>query len=120
METRDTIIESTLNSLIKAESSLQLPKSAIKRLFLAFLKSGVPLSQELLEVAKADETTTLKEKAHALRGVALSLQFKEIANYCHKLEYETDQDRVLLSEQVYQNITLIELHQENILLQFSD
>jgi HPt (histidine-containing phosphotransfer) domain-containing protein len=112
-----TPVESTLNALKEAQNKLQLPNRAIQKLLLSFLQSSQPLIEELFEAAQTNNITKLKEKAHALKGIAASLQFTTIAENCHTLESEAGDDTVAIAKRVYEEVTAIATYQESILKQ---
>jgi len=87
-ENREQMIQTAIVNLQKTQENLKLPTKAIKRLFSSFVISAYAHSQEMLVLVGQGDATAIKAKAHAIRGVALTLCFEGIGTLCHSLEYE--------------------------------
>jgi len=76
-----------VDALLEAKESMHFSIAIIVRLFNSFLPNAVKNIELLEEAVLEDDKEKIYEKAHALRGIALSLKFNTIAEPCNTLEY---------------------------------
>ncbi len=76
-----------VNSLLEAKNSLQFSTAIIVRLFNSFIENSIKNIQELVSAIENKDNNVIYQSAHALRGIALALRFKEIGELCEKIEY---------------------------------
>jgi HPt (histidine-containing phosphotransfer) domain-containing protein len=79
-------------------------------------------SLELMLKGIADnDLKTVQERAHAIRGIALSLQFNEIGALCETLEYSAKQGKEIdyndVAGQLSEKLTALQKHTDDIIAQ---
>jgi CheY-like chemotaxis protein len=108
-----------VNSLMEAQSSLHFSASIMVKLFESFLANSMENVDELLVAQKEGNKEMLYQKAHALRGSALSLKFSNISTLCETIEYaaldKKEIDYASLIEEVEKEMRFIEGNHEEII-----
>ncbi|HHH19050.1 MAG TPA: sensor histidine kinase, partial [Campylobacterales bacterium] len=100
-ETQEAPVESGLTksifveSLLKAKEEMRFSIPIILRLFGSFRTNAMSNIEQLVNAYEKDDTQTTYERAHALRGIALSLQFTQIGELCHEIEYGKKENKDL-------------------------
>ena len=79
--------EIIFNSLIQAKKKMHFNNHMMARLMNTFADNATTNIESLLIAIKKNDKKEIYAKTHALRGIALSLQFKEIVEVCEELEY---------------------------------
>ena len=112
-------IDTFVDALVKAKTELQFSSAIIVRLFKTFLTSAIENVEELIDAERSDDKEKLYQKAHALRGVALSLKFTNITELCEKVEYSAldkkEMDYAILIEEVEKEIRYLLENSEKII-----
>ena len=86
-------IQYFVDALCLAKESMQFSTPIIIRLFNSFLPNAIK-NIEALEVAQQEHNLpVIYDKAHALRGIALSLKFSVISEACDTLEYAAKEQK---------------------------
>jgi len=117
--------EERIFGLLKsAQEKMRFSVPAIKRLFQKFLESGKESVDSLFFAVEHDDLKTVSERAHALRGVAFTLNFNEIGSICEILEYGAKENKPInyeeLSHKLKKLFKEIESHKKAILEKFDD
>ena len=86
----DYSVDEIIDSLAIAQKKMNFPVAIIKRLFESFIKNALFTKESFLEAIDIHDEKMIKDKAHALRGTALSLELEKIVNICYLLEYEKE------------------------------
>jgi len=76
-----------VDALLEAKESMHFSIAIIIRLFNSFLPNAIKNIELLEEALLEDDKVKIYEKAHALRGISLSLKFVCISEPCNTLEY---------------------------------
>jgi len=92
-----------VDGLLKAKEKMHFSTSIIIRLFKSFIENSEKAIHEIIEALHENNHQIIYDKAHALRGIALSLQLNEIGELCDNIEYGIKEKR---------DINLIELINE--------
>ncbi|MCK5855580.1 MAG: response regulator, partial [Sulfurovaceae bacterium] len=111
--------ETFVNALVEAKNSMHFSSAIIARLFSSFIPHALSNITQLKEAFEKDDKKVVYERAHALRGIALSLKFITIAEPCDKIEYgvkdniDINYEELILK--VEKNLKFVEEHQELII-----
>jgi len=110
-----------VNALIEAKDAMHFSIPIIVRLFSSFIPNAVSNVEQLNEAFDNNDKKIIYERAHALRGISLSLKFLTIAEPCDTLEYgakeESDINYKALISEIANSINYLEKHQEEIISQ---
>jgi len=100
----DLDINIYVESLVNAKDAMHFSIPIIIKLFNSFIPNAVENSKFLTLAVQNNDKKVIYERAHALRGISLSLKFMTLAKLCDELEYaakdEKDIDYVLLTSKV--------------------
>ncbi|HIP20580.1 MAG TPA: response regulator [Sulfurimonas sp.] len=112
-------IQVFVDALVAAKESMHFSIPIIIRLFNSFLPNAIK-NIEALKVAQEENNLKLiYERAHALRGIALSLKFSMIAELCDTLEYAAKEEKEIdyksLIVEVTKDIKYLEENSERII-----
>ena len=88
-------IEPSVEALVEAQKAMHFSSAIIIRLFNSFLTNAKKNVEELTLAEESGDREGIYQRAHALRGIALSLKFKTIAEICDTLEYGIKDSREL-------------------------
>jgi len=89
----DLNIDMFVNHLKQAKDEMRFSVTIVVKLFKSFVENAIKNLQELIPAVESGEKDTIYKSAHALRGIALALRFKEIVDICEKIEYGIKEDR---------------------------
>jgi PAS domain S-box-containing protein len=113
-------IEEIMQSILKSKEKMHFSAIVMKRLFEAFVQSSHDHLTEILEAVQTEDKETIKLKAHAIRGSALSLSFDAIGALCHRLEYEDEDDYTAVVEELESKIMHLHEHKSLILAKLTN
>jgi len=82
-----------VDGLLKAKENMHFSTSIIIRLFKSFIENSEKAINEILKALDDNNLQIIYDKAHALRGIALSLQLNEIGELCNDIEYGIKEKR---------------------------
>lgn len=85
-------VEAAVKALSAAKDKMGFSAAIMVNLFNKFMGSSEGTVQELLEAIEQNEMQVVADKAHSLRGMALSLHFQEIGDLCESIEYGDKED----------------------------
>ena len=114
-------IDTCVNSLVKAKNEMRFSTSIVVRLFKSFVENAIKNLQLLIPAVESGDRDTIYKSAHALRGIALALRFKNIVDICEEIEYgiKDSKDNIdyrVLSSELEEYIAYIKRH-KNIIIE---
>jgi PAS domain S-box-containing protein len=113
-----------VDGLLRAKDKMKFSSSIIIRLFKSFVENSQKSINKILNALKDNNQEIIYDKAHALRGIALSLQLNEIGELCNDIEYGIKEKRdINLTELIHeleQHITYILKYQNEIITKFEN
>jgi len=89
-----------IDNLLTAKEKMHFSITIIKKLFDTFVVTSHDSADTLLQAVKEKNIQVIKERAHAIRGAALSLNLNEIAKLCNTLEYDEEADYIKVAEEL--------------------
>jgi len=89
-----------IDNLLIAKERMHFSITIIKKLFDSFVISSHESAAILLQAAKENNIQAIKERAHAIRGGALSLNLEQIAKLCNVLEYDKEVDYISIAQEL--------------------
>ncbi len=95
-----------VNSLLEAKKSMQFSTPIIIRLFNSFVENSIRNIQQLIPAIESKDEKVIYQSAHALRGIALALKFKEIGELCNKIEYGVKEKKDIDYEKLVNELEL--------------
>jgi len=117
----DPIIEKTVTSLLETQSKLHFPLQVIEKLFRKFVDTSLESLAQMKTAVESNDLQTIQERAHAIRGIALSLQLNEISELCDTLEYGAKDKETIdyhsLVDQLSDRLMALQNHCEAIIRQ---
>jgi len=117
----DPIIEKTVTSLLETQSKLHFPLQVIEKLFRKFVDTSLESLAQMKTAVESNDLQTIQERAHAIRGIALSLQLNEISELCDTLEYGAKDKEAIdyhsLVDQLSDRLMALQNHCEAIIRQ---
>jgi signal transduction histidine kinase/CheY-like chemotaxis protein len=117
-EKNDMDEEIFVEAMLKAKEEMHFTVPVILSLFNAFIESAGQSIEMLLKAVEEEDKKLIFEQAHALKGMALSLQFTQIVDICKELEYGIKEnknvDYSFLSDQLKTHISYLKRHEKSI------
>jgi len=105
-------------ALIDAKNAMKFSVPIIIRLFNSFVPNAKDNAKKLVLALEENNKKIIYERAHALRGISLSLKFTTLAKLCDELEYaakdEQDIDYTLLISKIEDEINYLDDNIEEI------
>jgi len=80
-------IDIFVESLIEAKNKMKFSTPIVIRLFKSFIENSIKNLQQLISAVESRDRDLIYKLAHALRGIALALRFKNIVDICEEIEY---------------------------------
>ncbi len=111
-------IETFVESLLITKKKYNFKTKVIKSLFNKFLISGRKNLDDMNRAFKEGDMDSLAQKAHGLRGTALSLNYDEIVEICNTIEYGQDEDYTTLLKRLSQIIEFLETNSDEIIRRY--
>ena len=115
------VVENAVTSLLQAKSKLHFALPVIVQLFMKFVDTSMESLELMLKGIADNDLKTVQERAHAIRGIALSLQFNEIGALCETLEYSAKQGKEIdyndVAGQLSEKLTALQKHTDDIIAQ---
>ncbi len=87
--------EAAAQALLKAQEKMSFSAPIMKLLFVKFLTSCQENIAELIKGVDDHNIQLVSQRAHAIRGMALSLRFNEMGELCNILEYGDKENKHL-------------------------
>ena len=106
---QDSPTDKTVDALLKAKEKMHFSVDIMKKLFISFIDSSYASIDELIQAIETHDIQTIKMKAHAIRGGALSLELHTIGELCNTLEYDADADYPSLGERL--KVEIVQLYE---------
>ena len=118
-EQPDHTVNEAVAILRNVAQQMHFRPEVIQRIFGKFVESSRQSAQTLCVAAKSGDLQTLKERAHAIRGIAMTLEFEEIGKICEILEKgakdQAAMDFVAMCESLRKQITTLSENQKTIM-----
>lgn len=115
---KEEAISNALHSLKYASRRTRFAAPMIQRLFDKFLSSSLKSLQTLQEGAQNADLETIRERAHAIRGLALTLEFTRIGALCEQLEQAAQTQAMIdyadVTERLAKHLKILEEHHTEI------
>jgi CheY-like chemotaxis protein len=86
-------VEMATQALLNAKEKMNFPTSVMKHLFEKFITRAQESMEEIIEAVDSKDMQLVSDRAHSLRGMALSLAFDEIGEICKTLEYGAKENK---------------------------
>ncbi len=96
-----------IENLLIAKEKMYFSITIMKKLFESFVISSYESANILLQSVKEKDMQVVKEKAHAIRGGALSLNLNVIAKLCNEIEYDEAIDTLSAAEELKKHIDML-------------
>jgi len=88
-------VEMAVEALLKAKEKMNFTAPMMKHLFEKFITRAQESMEEIIEAVDSKEMQIVSDRAHSLRGMALSLGFDEIGEVCEILEYGAKENKTV-------------------------
>lgn len=117
-------VDAAVKALINAKAKMGFSAPFMKNLFEKFITSAQGDIQELIEGIEKGDMQLVSDRAHAIRGIALTLQYQEIGDICKSIEYGEKEDAAMdymsLAKKVERFIRSLVEQKETIISQLSN